>query len=924
MNSPTAVLRLVVVVVQETVHSLLPCPLPRFLLSLFVKLVGLLKTMRFTEEKAMENKKDEVDASVEQEDPQPMDETAEDVAAAVVLPEVSAAEEVKASTAENGGGTADGGAASQEGAERSETSSFARLVKGWEALAQAGARNVQRARENENFQPLQMLQSLSLCGAGDGLARIGGPTGDASGDPFEPIMLRHTRSTPQQYQPMFPDDKPPAPVRLEHMRRSSSTPSSSAFRRYSSSGSAFGAHLRSMPYLGGPGDRSAFTLPSQRNSFTSLSDSGVRYSAFDPVWLPQSATDAVEDTAIEVTPAESEETPTEEEGKSNKSAASRAARFLRISEGRNTRRRKRRDGRENPARPTSISVSSQGSDQKSKTNDAVEEESKPTNPSASSTAIPKSTIDVDISTTRRTPTPSPQFPASSEGEAEDNAGTANGASGDHYQQLDSDIDEEYEHYQRIETSLHTESPTPIPSPAYQKFEDEQVVHTERGTEDSGEAEGGNRTPTVRIRVSSAAGANSSLTPNSQDSGNQSPGTIRSSMTGNTSAGHTTVATSTSATTSSGHMSFLSSVSETDMEVMETNNAGKMRVRQQRKLDSVVKRGDADGSMSVHSSSTGSTTTNGYVALVGSPAPLRDGASLPVDRFFDQSRISVAHSVSNISGSSGSSGSGTLRTGEASKSSSGSSRSKKALNGQGSPASVSSDMATTNSPSAGEEPPQFVSYLEEKKETLRPADDNEERESSPAEIVGYSEMVFEAANAPGQGPQKPALIRPMQKRDGKDRSGRYGSRPPLSPIKGLRTTTTPPPSNLSGPDSTSPAYHQLSPPRNIIDHRMGAGLSKPYVLRSSARAGDGHAQMFASPEFEQIENSSKGWAQNVGTSLVCAIVSPEASQAGPVYTYTLDESQNLGPMESTDPIGRICEEMSIEVNDAPVVSPEKGA
>ena len=138
------------------------------------------------------------------------------------------------------------------------------------------------------------------------------------------------------------------------------------------------------------------------------------------------------------------------------------------------------------------------------------------------------------------------------------------------------------------------------------------------------------------------------------------------MTGNTS-GHTTIATSTtSGTVSSGHVSVLSSVSETDMEVMETNKAGKIRVRRQRKLDSVVKSGNVDGCMSVHSSSTGSTNTNGYVALVGSPAPLREGASMPVDRFFDQSRIAVAHSVSNISGSTGSSGSAGGRTSRTSK------------------------------------------------------------------------------------------------------------------------------------------------------------------------------------------------------------------------------------------------------------------
>lgn len=894
----------------------------------------------------------EADAGVaEQNDPRPMDEVAEDAERAIEASEqcesahdadeekvvTIASGEGEAAGEEEGGATDEKAEVSQEGSEKGspETSSFARLVKGWEALAEVGARNVQRARENESFQPLQMLKELSLCGAGEGLARIkGAPTTDASGDPFEPIILRHTRSTPQQYQPMFPEEDggqaPPAPILLDHMRRSSSTPSSSAFRQYSA-GSAFGTHLRSMPHLGGPDDRSAFTMPFQRNSFTSRSDSGVRYSAFDPVWLPQNATETSENTAIEVTSMDTKPAASEEEEKPSKTAASRAARFLRMSEGRYKRRRKRKDEKESPTRPTTISVSTQEPEKTESVADAVNEASRPTGSTDPSSTSLKSTIDIDIRTTRRTPTPTPQFPIVQGGEESGNADGGKGESGEQYQQLDSDVDEEYEHFQRIETSLQqTESPTPIPSPAYQKFEDEQAVQPESSATD-GEAEGGNRTPTVRIQVSTDVGnqGRSNLTPYSPDSGNQSPGTIRSSMTGNTS-GHTTIATSTSATVSSGHVSVLSSVSETDMEVMETNKAGKRRVRQRRKLDSVVKigrrSGDTDASVSVHSSSTGSTNTNGYVALGGSPAPLREGASMPVDRFFDQSHIPVGHSVSNISGSTGSSGSAGGRTSRTSKTSSDSSPSKKAVTGQGSPASMTSEMNTTNSSgSAGEEPPQFVSYLDQaRKKTLPPVGDDEERES-PAEIVGYSSMVFEAATAPGRGSEKPAPIRPKQKREtGRDRSGRFGSRPPLSPIKGLRTPTTPPPAALGGPDSTSPAYQQLSPPRNIIDHRMSAGLSKPYVLRSSARAGDGRTQMFVSVESETVETSPK--SQGPVTSSAGGVISPEAPQSGPVYTYTLhDDSQNVyGPDPSED---RICDELGVEVKEqeAPpvnVVSPEK--
>ncbi len=871
--------------------------------------------------------------------------------AEVEVPSTDAAEEEMNSTeSSKADATAGGASGTQEGSE----DAFARLVKGWEALAQAGARNVQRARANENFQPLQMLQNLSLCGAKDGLTRIGGEDpGDTTGDPFEPIVLRHTHSTPLQYSTMFPnDDGGPAlpPIRLDNMRRSSSTPSSTAFRQRSE-GSAFGTHLRSMPHLGGADDRSAFTLPAQRNSFTSLSDSGIRYSAFDPVMLPQSMMDSSEDASIEVTdvkPAATKATKDAEEEESgdlpNKNTATRASRFLRMSDVRNLRRRKRRSGRENPARPPSISSSSPGDDENSKTEDSVEGEPISSKPSANPTTSPgtttyKSTIDVDMNSVGRA-SATVSFPTVHETGEDVDTNRKSGASGDQYHQLDSDVDEEYEHYQRIETSLQTDSPTPIPSPAYQQFEDEQVAQPMKSTGRSGVG-GDISTPTVRIQVSTGQTTpdatnqeGNSLTPVSQESGNQSPGTIRSTMTGNTS-GHTTIATSTSATVSSGHMSVLSSVSETDIEVMETNQAGKMRIRQQRKLDKVVKQGgDPDSSASVHSSSTASTNTHGYVALAGSPAPLREGASLPVDRFFNDHRIPVAHSTSINSGSTGSSGSASGPANTPRKASD-ISPSK-----QGSPGSMLSEMANTNSSSStGEDPPEFVSYLDQetksRKNTLPPVDDAEER-ASPAEIVGYSAMVFEAANTPpGQESQKPTLIRPMQQSESGrgDRSGRFGSRPPLSPIKGLRTPTTPPPmSAVNGPDSTPPSYHQLSPPRNIIDHRMGAGLSKPYVLRSSARAGDTRSKIFVSPDEEGSNTSeniqSDSWAQGVVTSDVGGVVSPKRADA--VYTYSAREGHELGVDPHSD---RIYEEMSIEVKDMDenmsepansLVTPEKGA
>ena len=802
---------------------------------------------------------------------------------------------------------------------------FQMLVQNWESCVNHGTRNVQMG-----------LQSLSLCGVGEGLTRIGpAPSRVLVGedDPFAPIVLRHTHSSPLQYSASLMDEgeQMPPPSGLDQMRRSSSTPSTSAFRQRSA-GSAFGTHLRTMPHLGSPEDRigSAFSLPMQRSSYASLSDSGVRYSAFDPVSFP-GTDDTPEKTSIEVTDLGS----TQREDNNNSTppvwgAARRAKNFL--SDVRVLKFRKRRSGRENPARPPSTSSSSKSDESKPK--DAGDNDTISTKSSANTKEQRSASDRSNRKTHSKKYDDSPKSKFSTVFESSISSKTKGGAmEPSQYHHLESDVDEEYDHYQGIETSIG-DSPHTVPSPSYHRFVDDHDAQTSEMIDVSK----GASTATVRIDVSTITSPpqkirgrcgdivciphqeGSSVTTSSNDSGAQSPAT-------NNTVGQTTQVSSTSI--SSGRITFLSTVSETDREVMETNKAGKlMRLQQQHPRKT-------DGEASVHSTSTASTTTHGYLALTGSPVPLRDGASLPVDRFFNQSNIPVAHSSSSNSGGSSSSGSsriisanvssGLIGPGDVSQASS-SNPSKKSVS---SPHTDSSVSQTVSSASTGEEPPTFVSYLDRQRtgstkltldggiSTLSshqiPEEAENEREEMelPTQIVGYSDVVFEEAK-----PQSANLIRPVQKRD-----PNFAARPPLSPVKGLRAPDTPPPMTVyERPDSASPVYQHLSPP-NIIDHRMhpvNSYLSKPYVFRSGPpRTGREPIDMvLISPE--------------PSTSGNAVTPSPNIISESDNYVYSTNDFEGL--MDSYEHHrNRTYKESSIEVEKSdetathlPVVSPDKGS
>ena len=154
---------------------------------------------------------------------------------------------------------------------------------------------------------------------------------------------------------------------------------------------------------------------------------------------------------------------------------------------------------------------------------------------------------------------------------------------------------------------NAESPTPTPSPKYERFEDEQQPLIQKYHD--------------RL-LSQKISPKSNGSPSSHESCSHSRTTTRSGLSNNTTSNQT-ISTYLSGTASCAQ-TVTSSVAEADREVKETNR------RERRRRENVSD--DFDGTFSVISSDTASTSTHAYIALSGSPPPLRDGAVMPVDRF----------------------------------------------------------------------------------------------------------------------------------------------------------------------------------------------------------------------------------------------------------------------------------------------------
>lgn len=447
---------------------------------------------------------------------------------------------------------------------------FSQLVKGWENYV-----NSHKAK------PLQMLQGL----------HFGGPPRGSSGPvpPLAPAPLRHTHSTPLKrttrsiYEEQDDDDVPP-PIPLDPFQRASSTPHS--FRQRSIN-SAFSVLDKS--------DASVYT------------DAGSIHSAFGPIVYYANALEDMERTSIEVTDTQilDEAETSTASPKQRRGAGSRAARFL--SDVKVLPRRKRKGGKSNRSAqeerqrgiavsvitepdytPREVSMLTQTTEPDVDNIRVEEDEVKPQMKVEEKPAGTVKAMDPVAEGTE----PSDESEPESSGKEEPATPPSR------YQSLDSDVDEEQVMYQKIETTLHSDSSlTTVPSPSYQ-----QIVDTPSPR--PGETEAEKRV--IRIKVSNNV---SSPSPTTMVGGaNDSPGS---------SAGHTTNATSLS----SGPA--LTTISETDREVMEANKKAKL-----------------PRTTSVHSSSTHSSTSTATPGATPSPVLLREGANVIADRFFHRTKRSL--------------------------------------------------------------------------------------------------------------------------------------------------------------------------------------------------------------------------------------------------------------------------------------------
>ncbi|GAX14557.1 hypothetical protein FisN_6Lh335 [Fistulifera solaris] len=603
-------------------------------------------------------------------------------------------------------------------------------------------------------QPIQMLQDLQLCGEGDLNLLTDGPSSFTQ-HLMQP-ELRHIRSSPLQWRPKVFDQEMdqeesnimPPPIPLDPMQRSSSTPSS--FRQ------------NSMCTSIGTEGRSAFTLPSQRVNYTS-SVTHPRRSAFDPVKYYAWQLEDMERTSIEVMDMTPDKEAQEASTPQRRGAASRAARFL--EDVRVLSRRRRFGGK-----------GKKGQNAKEKNGGDAK---------AESLAAPDTSITVITEPDYKSTLPM--------------------APEDMYSPpiKDTEVaDKEEEPYQRIEAQLQSESPNSSPihpqvaeDHAENQQEQKQYEHS------------------LRIKYSSVDQKLETLpspSPTRMAAGDasetESPGTARSSVTGS-SSGHATHAASIG---SSMGASGLSTISETDREVMETNKEARRRVTGM----NVAHTKNESDLASVHSSSTGSTATHCYLPVENSPVPLRDGANVPLDRFFTETALSTGQIITSFVRSQVS---GMTRTQSGTTTSASTSES---TTGTHTTASISSQEGP---------PPTIVSYLErlpellslretvESSSTRATGKEGEEREDSPAEM---GNLVFEVAKASIERKHKsssPAISQCV-------RHDKFRARPPRSPYMIPRSASTPSP-------TSSPLIIHHSPPRNIVDKPEPILVSRPHVMRS---------------------------------------------------------------------------------------------
>lgn len=695
---------------------------------------------------------------------------------------------------------------------------------------------------------------------GGGLAKLTGPMGNTGWtphyylqgqqQPLEPVALRrHIHSTPLRHTPSIVDsddeDEPP-PIGLEILSRSRSTPLST------SKNSAFGTILRTNSHVLYDGislserpasirssTSSAFSLPpypiSKASSRSSERDV-ARPVIFNPIKTFEQESDIrtmdVQDggeemTSIEVTDMQnpshkSNKATNLKEPPKKQSPAARAARFLaevrnlRISTNNNSssgndgkpcdskqkrshsagKSQRSRGGRENPAKPPSVS-SNESLKTSSAAGSVADETLSSVSSSENNSSETKTTgIGIIDSAAKFLKLDGSSNKDKQKAEVPNEGSKSNSTS------------RQAEHHEMSEKNLKLspssgDRPASVPSPVYHPLEESK----EESDKSAGLVciEVNTTTQQKNTSVSSPEPGqimSRALTLNSH----HSPDSTRYSST-TSSSGHTTQSSR------SGYVTQLSVISETDREVADLNNfsAGG-------KMDVIEMSLSADRNMKFGE----------YVELVDTPSPVnlsRDGASVQADRFFETGGAKKERrSLSR------------LRTLP--------SLNKRGASSAHSPTTVSSASVNTNSSSSsmGSEPPKIVSYFDRKQVSDLTSlhnrgesnsspraglEEKELRDSSPSDqiLVGESGVVFEGAEAPKAGEaRKP---RPMWPGKGLQFGRKIRSLPPRSPHKGLRSSTTPPP--VTG---GSPAQANLSPQGNAMDHRQDPNSNQSMSSGSS--------------------------------------------------------------------------------------------
>lgn len=613
-------------------------------------------------------------------------------------------------------------------------SSFAQLFQTWGTYLSD--------HNSDQVATLSMLQELDFCGP----RRLPmSQTTEAERELLEPIVLKHTHSTPLRHTPSILNEEgedESQPVGLEILERSRSTPLST------SANSAFGTKLRTVPYLDSPDSRSAFSLPPYRLRSTKsmqLATSDITFNPIPDAMELDSELISIEVMAMPSTGQEDQGPIVGDSATWKEKSFSLVSKF--VSDLRSLgKKRRNRGGRENPARPPSSSDESSR-----KVGDVVYEDT--------------------------TLSDSPHTNGSGAvGSCTRTAIADSGARQGQEKSMPHNPKHNNSNFTSQEGHHEAQAPTAEPSVMYHELDDDHQktevgrvrIQVSSRSKESLRRDDIARNATVPSPVPSQDSLNSSLQPT-----DNSPGRSRSSGTTQTS-GQATQRTVT--TNSSGQMSHLSSISETDREVMEANKGGTSEETSSSSPDQVLP---------CIALSSARAARYGYASFEGSPHILRDGANVPADRFF-----TFADSEAR----------GTSRMDNSSSARKAPSRS---------PTTLSSSSTNTQSSTStfGEEPPIFVSYLDRKTvsdlttsrlETSSPRAGEggiEQRESSPSEILLYSDMNDEESSALKTViSKKPRAMRPS--REVSYSRQRVRSRPPRSPMKGGTRGTPSPNSSIS--------------------------------------------------------------------------------------------------------------------------------